>query len=215
MSRSILSSLLMFILSITVCCRVYAHPHNWIDLKTEFVFDNDGYLIGVKQDWTFDVYYSTIKLADIASEYDNQQAGFNQLAVDIAKNLGNYGYFSDLKIGNDAIDLPEPNESTLRSIFEKGQQQLVLTMSFSLKAPMKKERLSWRVFDPTYYIAMRHHKVSQVVINKEHDKDCSINLDVPEPSDELIEYATSLDRTQKDTQGLGAHFAETVFIRCL
>jgi ABC-type uncharacterized transport system substrate-binding protein len=45
--------------------------------------------------------------------------------------------------------------------------------------------------------------------------ECSKRLTIPEPSEELLFYAQSLDKTQRDTDGLGANFAETVTIECI
>ncbi len=212
-----LTSYLSFIVIILFSWRTYAHPHNWIDLKTEFVLDNQGQLIEIKQHWLFDIYYSTVKLADIASEYKSQQEGLRYTAIDMAKNLQDYRYFSELKTSDQLVVLPMPKYSTLDKVVREGQQQLMLTMHFVLDTPIptNDDTLSWRVFDPTYYIDMKHHTSSQILIHNEQGKKCSTRIHSPKPSQELIEYAINLDRTQKDTQGLGAHFAETVFVQCL
>ena len=80
---------------------------------------------------------------------------------------------------------------------------------------MARKTLSWRVFDPAYYIDMRHQKLSQVTLHKGNDTECSTRIEQPNPSEEIIAYATSLDRSQKDTKGLGDYFAEKVLIHCL
>lgn len=215
MKLALLSRLLLLSLGL-VCCYTSAHPHSWIDLKTEFILDDKHQLVAIKQRWVFDTYYSVIKLADISNEHADQQSGLAYVAKDMAKNLRGYGYFSELIIDSQSIVLPEPDESVLTTIFQKGQQQLVLTMNFAFDSAvvLHKKVLSWRVFDPTYYIDMRHHTLSQIVIRQPPNIECSTQLNIPTPSDELINYASSLDRTQKDTQGLGAHFAETVHIHC-
>jgi ABC-type uncharacterized transport system substrate-binding protein len=196
---------------------LYAHPHNWIDLKTEFILDEKGQLTQLLQHWKFDVYYSAIKLADIEKEYDSQQQGLRKLAKEMAESLKNYDYFSELKIENQSVMLPKPSDYLLNTIVKEGQQQLLLTMRFRMNnsPDIKRKTLSWRVFDPSYYIDMRHQKSSQILIRNGKSRECSVDIETPKPSTEIIKYATSLDRSQKDTKGLGSYFAEKVLINCL
>ncbi len=170
--KHIVSLFLLIVLFLSL--RVHAHPHNWIDVQTEFVLNSEGQLIALKQQWTFDVYYSTIKLADVMNEYKHRQNGLDDLVKEMAKNLAGYQYFSELNIDNQPIALPSPEDSLMTSIFNKGQEQLILTMNFTLEHPysLKQSMLSWRVFDPTYYIDMKHHKLSQVLIHQQKGTDC-------------------------------------------
>jgi ABC-type uncharacterized transport system substrate-binding protein len=62
---------------------------------------------------------------------------------------------------------------------------------------------------------MAHTTESNINIIGGNATECSKTLELPELSDDLINYAQSLDQTQKDTDGLGADFAETVLIRCI
>lgn len=61
---------------------------------------------------------------------------------------------------------------------------------------------------------MGHDGKHPIRFSKPDNVDCEVTLDIPEPTDELIEYAANLDRSQKNTQGLGIHFAETARIIC-
>lgn len=194
----------------------HAHPHNWIDLQTEFTLDKNGQLKELTQHWTFDIYYSAIRLADLANEYQSQQLGLKFMANDMAKNLHDFQYFSELKINNESIDLPRPSYSSVATVTGDEQEQLILTMHFVLEKPLplKNRTLSWRVFDPTYYIEMKHHSLSQIYIKSLQSKKCLTEIKSPKPSAELIRYATELDRKQTDTKGLGTHFAETVLVQC-
>ncbi|MGK0476309.1 MAG: ABC-type uncharacterized transport system substrate-binding protein [Oleispira sp.] len=146
--------------------------------------------------WKFDVYYSTIRLADIKNGHGNQEQGLRKMAKEMTKNLKNYHYFSELKVENRLIKL---------------------TKHFSMVNPLdvKGKALSLRVFDPTYYIDMRHQKPSQILIHNNKGEKCSIYIETPKPSAEIIEYATTLDRTQKNTKGLGNYFAEQLLLSCL
>ena len=196
---------------------LHAHPHNWINVKTEFIVDDRGQLTDLLQYWEFDIYYSAIHLADIGNEYDNQQQGLNKLAAKMVENLQRYKYFSALKIDAESLSLGKPNDYSLTTTFKDGNQQLLLSMRFSLdeSLPIGRKKLLWRVFDPTYYIDMKHHTRSQILIRNSSHMKCVTTIDVPTPSAEIIDYASRLDSSMKETQGLGSYFAEKILIHCI
>jgi len=163
------------------------------------------------------VYYSMMTIADMMNEHGDKQKGLALLSKMMTKSLKKYHYFSELKVNNTLVKLPSPSESKLTTKLSDGQELLKLSMHFELAHPrsIENKTLSFRVFDPTYYIEMRHYKRSQVTIHTQGATECSTTIELPEASDELVEYANSLDKTEKDTQGLGNSFAEQVMIHCV
>lgn len=195
----------------------FAHPHSWISIKSEFVLDEEGQLAELHQQWVFDVYFSMITLADVMNAYPDTQTGLHVLAEDVIANLKSYHYFATLNIDNQNIALPKPSQYEFDTAIEEEQPVLSFYMRFEFSEPLPTvgKRLTWRVFDPTYYIDMNHGRLSQIHIEAKNMIECSKNIETPAPSDEWIDYASSLDQSQRDTEGLGAHFAETVVILCV
>lgn len=191
-----------------------AHPHSWIDVQTELTLNEKGQLIELQQQWEFDVYYSKIRLADINKEFADQQEGLRYAAKEMAKNLAYYHYFSELIIDQQAVTLPSPKTYSLVETFNEGQQQLTLTLGFIVddQPLVKNKNISWRVFDPTYFIDMKHHSAANIIIK--NNSVCTTTLELPTPSQELINYAIALDREETGTPNLGSHFAEKILIRC-
>lgn len=215
-SRFARSGILFCLLSFPTAW-LYAHPHNWIQLETRFVLDESSRLIQVHQRWEFDPYYSLMTHADLLNEFGDEQKGLQLTAERMVRNLKGYDYFSTLRIDGKPIKLSVPDQYQLYTRMQLGQFILGLEMRFKPKTIINIENktLAWQVFDPTYYISMDHSTENNIRIIGGNATECSKTLDIPEPSDELINYAQSLDQTQKDTDGLGADFAETVFIRCI
>jgi ABC-type uncharacterized transport system substrate-binding protein len=217
--NTFLGRLLQFILLLPLywSSHSYAHPHSFINLKTEFSLDDQGQLSGLIQHWEFDVYYSMITYADMMNDYGNEQKGLLKLGQGMVNSLKSYAYFSNLEINGRLIQLGTPYEQTLSITYPKGQQTLTLTMHFEIDKPqaIENKTISFRVFDPSYYIDMRHYSASQVIIHTKNATECSSIVELPETSDELVEYAASLDKNQKNTTGLGDKFAEKVTIHCL
>lgn len=204
-------------LCMLVVTQAQAHPHSWIELNTRFVLDEQSRLIQVKQSWEFDTYYSLMTHADLLNEFGDESTGLTATAKAMIKNLKGYDYFSKLRLDGIEIGLGMPEEYALSTKQKDGQFVLVLEMSFNLKegTEIEGKALAWQVYDPTYYIAMHHTTEKSIEIIGGNATECSKELKFPEPSDDLVEYAQSLDRGQKDTDGLGVNFAETAFIRCI
>ena len=192
-----------------------AHPHSWVTLKSEFLLDQKGRLTEIRQHWQFDALFSATTVADAIMEYGDPETGLQATAEGMVKRLSDYGYFSELTFGDIEIDLPFPREYQLSAGFVSGQDQLSLQMTFQLNEPRPLDQaLAWRVFDPSYYVDMRHDDLNRIIVHNSADTDCAARLDKPNPSQAMIVYASSLDKTESATDGLGSHFAEKVVINC-
>ena len=64
---------LMLLLALFWSSHIAAHPHSWINLKTDFILDDQGRLSGITQHWEFDAYYSMMTYADIMNEHGDEQ----------------------------------------------------------------------------------------------------------------------------------------------
>ena len=195
---------------------VAAHPHYWINLKADMILDEQGRLAAIEQHWAFDVFFSMMTVADVVKEHGDKATGLSKMADQMINNLTGYQYFSVLTIDGTEVALPRPSRYRLTENTEPEQAILELEMRFDMTEPLaiKDKSVAWSVYDPTYYIAMNYASVENVIIKGVQGAQCQMNLDVPNPSSELIEYAQQLDRTQKDTDGLGIKFAEKIRINC-
>ena len=195
----------------------YAHPHYWMNLKADMILDDQGRLAAIRQRWAFDAYFSMMTVADAVNEHGDKETGLRNMADQIIANLAKYQYLSVLTINGTEIDLPQPSVYQLTENTQLEQPVLELEMRFDIASPLiiKGKDLVWSVFDPTYYIAMNYSKVENISIKGANNTQCQLTLSLPNPSSELTEYAQSLDRTQKDTGGLGKSFAEKVRIHCV
>ncbi|MFT6904219.1 MAG: ABC-type uncharacterized transport system substrate-binding protein [Oleiphilaceae bacterium] len=196
---------------------VQAHPNNWITLNSSFVLNDQTHLVQIKQRWEFDIYYSMMTLADVLNEYENEAVGLPKIAEAMIRNLKSYRYYSVLSLNGATIDLGVPDKYSIIKKESGGQIVLELEMVFDIEdsLPVENKILAWQVYDPTYFIAMNHTTKNNIEIVGGSAVECSKTLELSKPSDELIGYAESLDRTDKNTDDLGASFAETVFIKCV
>lgn len=213
--KKVLNSSAIWLVVFICTSNLHAHPHNWIDLQSSFILNNEGQLVQIKQRWEFDVYYSMITYEDVINEHGSEEKGLREAANRMVQNLASYSYFSSLKLGGVSTNLNTPSAYKLVTVKKDDQIALILEMVFDIEpgAVIENKELQWQVYDPTYYIAMNHREKNNIQIIGSESV-CAIQLDIPNPSDDLIEYALSLDRNQKNTDGLGIYFAEKATINC-
>ena len=194
---------------------IFAHPHNWIDLRTQIKIDKQGYLTGFSQHWSFDQFFSMINYAELMNEYQDESIGLASTAIKMVANVAPDQYLSELKVAGQLIELPVPKLYTLETVEVDGNPTLILKMNFILPEPLlvKGKNISLQTFEPTYFVAMNYLSEDHVRIEG-NGHNCTTELIRATPSDEIIDYASSLDRSVRETQGLGDDFAERVNIQC-
>ncbi len=203
--------------AVLILCSTHlaSHPHNWIDLSTEFTINAEGRLTGFSQHWQFDEFFSMISYAEMMNEYHEESIGLASTALKMVANVGPDQYFSELKIAGESIALPVPKLYTLETQQVNGNPILILKMQFSLKnQPLVKDTsFTLQTFEPSYFIAMNYLSSDSIRINSASGG-CKVDLIKANPSDEIISFASSLDKNMRDTQGLGDNFAERIEIKC-
>lgn len=193
-----------------------AHPHYWISVQSEFFVDEQGNLEQIKQRWAFDQFYSMMTIADLLNEHKDPDVGLEIKGNQLIYNLIDFEYFSALSASDKPIKLGFPTEHRLIKKAREGQQILELEMTHSFDATVNlfDQEILWMVYDPTFFIAVNHNTDNNITVNGIDHKRCQITLEKPTPTDDLIEFALELDGTQRDTVGLGVHFAERIHVSC-
>lgn len=193
----------------------FSHPHNWIDLRSQINIDEQGRLIGFSQHWRFDQFFSMINYAELMNEYNDESLGLTNTALEMVTHVADKEYFSTLNVAGEGISLPTPQHYSLESVQLDGSPSLTLKMNFVLTEPIlvKGKKITLQTLEPTYFVAMNYPSEQSIII-KSDNLDCSVELIKAKVSDDLLNYANSLDRNMKNTQGLGNKFAERVNIQC-
>jgi ABC-type uncharacterized transport system substrate-binding protein len=189
-----------------------AHPHAWIDLRSRVVLDDRGRVRGLELDWLFDDFYT----AFIADEFVKAGRPSSEFLVGIAgqnlANLAEYDYFTDVRLDGERLPVGEVTryETGLRD------NRLWLRFEVPLAQPVdpRSGRLTFAVYDPTYYIEVLHLDDKSIAFSGPGAEECSANIIPPNPSFESVALASALDRGETAGPGLGEVFAETVVVSC-
>ena len=191
-----------------------AHPHIWIDMQVELLFDADGLVTGLRQTWLADELYTAFATEGLDSDGDGKPdpAALNDLLAENLKNLKDYGYFTKVEgpRGPIATGDVETYSSTMRG------RQLEMTFVLPLVAPHdpRAETLRYAIYDPTYFISMLHAERDGAIRLTEAPDDCRFRVGKPPATAYEIAMAAAVDRGGQLPQGMGEIFAETVTVAC-
>ncbi|TVP86940.1 MAG: DUF1007 family protein [Thioalkalivibrio sp.] len=190
-----------------------AHPHAWIDLRVSVLFNADGDVKALRQEWAFDPTYSHLLLEDLAVDQPDLDldAALELMTGRMLGNLSEYGYFTEIEVGERRL---EPGPARNGSL-DLRQRRLHLQFELPLEAarPEATRPLNYRVYDPTYWIEILHDQDD--VIHLADGGGCSTRIQPARPEPWLVAYAATLERDQRaPIEDLGRRFAEVVSIEC-
>lgn len=193
-----------------------AHPHAWIDLKTVVLFNEEGQVAGLRLRWVFDEFYTLYAIEEFDKDGDGQPDDDQlwKLAVVNLESLAEYDYFTFVKV--EGVQPAYDQVTEYETYMEDERLVLIFTVKLLVPADPRRHTVSYAVYDPTYYIEITHAARSEEPIRFEGPapEGCSFELQYPDPNEEIMLFAASLDRTQSASDGLGASFAEQVLIAC-
>lgn len=190
-----------------------AHPHAWIDLRSRMVLNANGEVSGLELYWLFDEWH-TIYIADGFSRSGLTAAEYlTSVAQQNLANLAEYDYFTKVTVNGDPVETGEV------TAFETGlsHERLWLEFDVPLERPVDPQgnQVSYKVYDPTYYIEILHQEGEPVTFEGPGAGRCFGRIIAPNPTFEAVALAAALDVTQSAGDGLGEVFAETVDVTCL
>lgn len=191
-----------------------AHPHAFIDLQVEVVFDADGKLSGLRETWLFDEFYTAFAIEGLPRDRDGRpaQAKLDAISAENLKNLKDYSYFTRIEAAGKRIGVAKATDARTRLVDKRLEMSFVLPLAQPLAvgaAPV-----TYSIYDPTYYTEMLHAEAADAVRLRNAPAGCRHAVVPPAPPAETVGLARAMDRTQSAGDGLGAFFAETVELRC-
>ncbi|SEI66635.1 ABC-type uncharacterized transport system, substrate-binding protein [Allopseudospirillum japonicum] len=211
-------SFLLFGLLVSFTCwlspKAHAHPHAWIDLRVQVLFNQEKQIVGLRQAWQLDPMYSLMVLEDMqahASEQASLDAQLDTFGAQMIQNLAAYQYFSVIYVQGQRINTRPVQDFSIRHV--NGRVELMFELLLDQASDFS-SGLEYRIYDPTYYIEMLHTEEAPALSLQNPPIDCQTNIISANPTQEEIDRAAALDRTQEAPDNLGVIFAETAVIRC-
>lgn len=193
-----------------------AHPHSWIDLRSEAVFDGEGRLAALHETWLFDEYYTTFVFEHAMKGKNSKgkptQADIDTLTRKNIKNLTPYGYFTRIHADGNILATSPAEEVNAALLGNRLEMRFTLTLASP--QPVMGHAVFYAIFDPTYFIEMLHAETPGAIRLTGAPENCSHTVTPPSPTVEDVIRASKLDPTQSAGDTLGEVFAEKVEIVC-
>ncbi|MBL8588626.1 MAG: DUF1007 family protein [Methylobacteriaceae bacterium] len=179
-----------------------AHPHVWVVVKSQIVFDASGKIAAIRHAWTFDEMYSAFQTQGLAKDGKKAtRADMADLAKLQAEQLAEFDFFTVAKAAGRKQGYGTPTEVSL----EEGDDKLV-TLRFTL--PLKETASAGRafalqVYDPSYFVSFEYDKTGAVTLDGA-PAGCTVNIVQPPPL--IAEDAKKKDESFFSGLSPGAEF---------
>jgi ABC-type uncharacterized transport system substrate-binding protein len=148
----------------------HAHPHVWISVTATVLFDK-GAITGLRQDWTFDEYYSADASQGLDTNGDGQldRQELMPLAEENVGGLAEFSYFTFAKADGKSLAFAAPHDYYLTS----RDNILTLTFTLPLAKPLPADAgFTFTVSDASFFIAFEFAKSNPVVMGPDAPGSC-------------------------------------------
>ena len=156
-----------------------AHPHVWIAVRTQIVFNAAGKVSGLIHDWVFDEMYSAFATQGLTRTDGLVKRGtFAPLAQENAGGLAEIGYFTTLKLNGKTVEFAPVSEYWME---ERPDHLVAFHVVLPLKEPLAPGRyLSLLVADPEYFIDFEFDDHDPIALDSA-PPGCSTSIAKPKP----------------------------------
>ena len=132
----------------------HADRHAWIEHRSTILLDAAGRVSGIEQEWLFDEFYSLFATEEISKASGSQAEAPRALARENLNNLHEYDYYTEAHASGARVTFDKISE------FETQMRGPRLWMRFVVPVVTRVDPVtsafSFSIFDPTYYIEIRH-----------------------------------------------------------
>jgi ABC-type uncharacterized transport system substrate-binding protein len=170
----------------------FAHPHIFIEARLEVVAGSDGNVKELQNVWRFDEVFSSSVLMDF-----DKNANL-KLDPDELKDVGNtvrgsladYDYYVNMSLNGKVIKVNKPD--VINVDYKDGQLLMFFKVTPAEPMPMKGNRLSFGIYDPTLYTSIDFPTDGDLVTMGNGFKSCTSKVVRPDPDQVIAENKTSL-----------------------
>jgi ABC-type uncharacterized transport system substrate-binding protein len=184
---------------------VLAHPHVWVTVTSEVVYDAKGAATGVRHAWKFDDMYSAFALEGLPQKTKGvftreDLAGLAEVNITTLKESD---FFTFVKAGGKDVTFDEASDYFL------DYKNEVLTLNFMLpfKTQRKEKDLSIEVYDPSYFVSFAFAEKDAVALVGAPAQ-CKAAVEAPK------EVSKQLSEASFMAGNWGQNFASKIAVKC-
>ena len=142
-----------------------AHPHVWVIVRSEILFDKTGNVAAIRHAWTFDDMYSALQ----------------PVAQTNVESLKEFGYFTVSKIRGKPAEFGDPKDYSMS--YNPGDQTVTLSFTLPFATPVPSRTFAFQIYDPSYFVAFAFDKGTSVKLT-DAPAGCSLSVIKPRALDE-------------------------------
>lgn len=197
-----------------------AHPHVWIEMRSDVVFNDQGLISAVNLMWTFDDGYAKIALDGLDKNGDGvyDPSELEPLTRENLDSLKDYNYFTYVRYNGKPQAIAAPTEAG--QIYSDDKLQLHMQVPLVTPLDPAKGEFVLKVFDPEFFIAFDYAKDDPVSVIGNMPKPCKLVVK-PLPTDAELAQTRAMLATKgtdwkpaDDSEEFGSLFAQPVTIQC-
>jgi ABC-type uncharacterized transport system substrate-binding protein len=196
-----------------------AHPHVWIEMRSDVVFDDKGQITAMNLMWTFDDAYAQMAIDGLDANGDGvySPSELEPLTKENIASLKDYEFFTVMRFNGKKQALGEVTE--FGQIWSNDKLQLHMRVPLQTPVDPAKGEFVAKVYDPDFFIAIDYAKDEPVTAIGAIPKTCAIVVK-PVPTDAEIEQTRAMLSTKgpewkpENDEDFGALFAQPVTVQC-
>ncbi len=196
-----------------------AHPHVWVEMRTDVVADSSGLIAGINVEWSFDDVYAQQALVGIDVDGDGEytQEELKPLTQENMDSLKDYGYFNVMWGNGKLLETAEPINAG--QTYNGNKLQLHFTVPLKQAYDAHNGEFKVKIYDPEFFIAFDYSKELPTDIEGKLAAGCSLELKAVPTDAELNTTLTMLSTKDKEWkpesgEDYGSLFAQPLTVSC-
>ena len=212
--RCVLMQTALFLAAACASFPAWAHPHVWVTVETEVVYDEHKAITAFRHKWTFDEGYSrfAVEGRDLNNDGQYDREELKELAEVNISSLKEFDFFTFPRVAHKLVDREPPKDYWLE--YKDGLLTLFLTLPLKTPIPASKVKdFTFAVFDPTMYVDFAFAKDNPVRLSAAPPH-CVAVVKQPDPN-AIQNGSQSLSSAADPTSSnVAEQYAKSVSISC-
>ncbi|MFS8112169.1 DUF1007 family protein [Rhizobium jaguaris] len=194
-----------------------AHPHIFVEARLEVLAGADGTVQELRNVWRFDEVFSSSVLMDFDKNTNLKldPDELKEVGKTVRDSLADYDYYTNLTFNGKAIKVNKPD--VINVDYKDGQLLMFFAVKPSEPMPLKGNKLSFGIYDPTLYTSIDFPSDNELVTEGDAFKACTQKVVRPDPDEVIAENkATLTDAFFNDPTGttMSKLFATRIDVQC-
>ena len=188
-----------------------AHPHVYVTMKSDIVYDAEGPLTGIRHHWTFDDMFSSYATQGLEQKQKGvfTREELQPLAEVNITSMKEFEYFTEGKMNGQKVEFGAPTDYFL----ELKDQLLTLHFTLPLKAPVATKSVDLEIYDPLYFVAFEFDEKNPITL-KDAPPNCKLNTAKLGDGKEAKSLSESVFARPDPNNPFGAQFANKIAVKC-